>query len=422
MLRPHEASGKARSLVYFFVMLLSACSDSPEAGAPGADHASTTPDPATRISMLEHPAADGSGEGSLLELESDLLFSWIESAVDTTYLKMGRLTNGQWSEPVTIASGQDWFVNWADFPALAASSDGRLSAHWLAREGESTYAYGIRLSSSSDGGANWSQALSPHRDGTLSEHGFVSYFPLADGRQGVVWLDGRHTGGGEGHGGAMSLRAVLVDANGMLSGEAELDSRTCDCCQTDAAATDRGAVVVYRDRSEDERRDIGIVRLVDGLWQTPELVAEDGWEISACPVNGPAVVATGKQLAVAWFTMAGGQPAVKLASSADVGESFAAPLRIDAGNPLGRVDLAALDDGSVVVSWLENRGDDAVVHLSRLQGQELIETIEVGQTHPARSSGFPRLAASGGTVWVVWRQVDEQSKTLRLAQVDFAEL
>ena len=422
MLRPHEASGKAGSLVYFIVLLLSACSDSPEAGAPGADHASTTPAAATRISMLEHPAADGSGEASLLQLESELLFSWIETGVDTNYLKMGRLTNGQWSEPVTIASGQDWFVNWADFPALAASSDGRLSAHWLAREGESTYAYGIRLSSSSDGGENWSQALSPHRDGTLSEHGFVSYFPLADGRQGVVWLDGRHTVGGEGHGGAMSLRAVLVDANGMLSGEAELDNRICDCCQTDAAATDQGAVVVYRDRSEDERRDIGIVRLVDGLWQTPQRVAEDGWVISACPVNGPAVVVTGSTVAVAWFTMAGGQPAVKLASSADVGESFAAPLRIDAGSPLGRVDLAALDDGSVVVSWLENRGDDAVVQLGRLQGQELIETIEVGQTNPARSSGFPRLAAAGGTVWVVWRQVDEQSKTLRLAQVDFAEL
>ena len=419
------ANAKASSLACLMAILLGACSDSPKTGAPDAALSHSTPTPGTRLSMLEHPAADGSGEGSLLKLESGLLFSWVESSAETAYLKFGRLTDGQWSEPVTIASGDDWFVNWADFPALAASSDGRLSAHWLVREGDGVYTYGVRLSSSIDGGLSWSEALTPHRDGTQSEHGFVSYFPLADGRQGVVWLDGRHTigdQGDDGHGGAMSLRTALVDADGMLSGETELDNKICDCCQTDAAATDSGAVVVYRDRSDDERRDIGIVRLVDGRWQAPQRVAEDDWEISACPVNGPAVVARGQQVAVAWFTMAGGQPAVKLASSDDAGERFSSPIKIDGGSPLGRVDLAMLDDGSVVVSWLENRGDEALLLLSRVHGKKLIETIEVGATHPARSSGFPRLAAAGNKLWVVWREVDEHSKALRLAEVEFAVL
>jgi hypothetical protein len=214
----------------------------------------------------------------------------------------------------------------------------------------------------------------------------------------------------------------MVDATGTLSGETELDNRICDCCQTDAAATDNGAVVVYRDRSEDELRDIGIVRLVDDVWQAPQLVADERWEIAACPVNGPGVVANGSEVTVVWFTMAGGQPAVNLASSNDGGENFTAPLRVDGGSPLGRVDLTALDDGSVVVSWLENRGDDAVLQLSRFNGQDLVETLEVATTNPARSSGFPRLAADGSTAWVVWREVDEQTRALRLAQIDFAAL
>ena len=31
-------------------------------------------------------------------------------------------------------------------------------------------------------------------------------------------------------------------------------------------------------------------------------VYNDGWKIAACPVNGPAVAANGKRVALAWFT------------------------------------------------------------------------------------------------------------------------
>ena len=41
---------------------------------------------------------------------------------------------------------------------------------------------------------------------------------------------------------------------------AVLDARACDCCQTDAAMTSAGPVVVYRNRTEEEIRDIYIAR------------------------------------------------------------------------------------------------------------------------------------------------------------------
>ena len=48
----------------------------------------------------------------------------------------------------------------------------------------------------------------------------------------------------------------------MLAGaDAEIDARVCDCCQTDAVNAGNTAVLVYRDRSDDETRDIYATRL-----------------------------------------------------------------------------------------------------------------------------------------------------------------
>ena len=67
--------------------------------------------------------------------------------------------------------------------------------------------------------------------------------------------------------------------------------------------TAEGPVVVYRDRSEAEKeiRDISIVRLKGKKWSAPRPVFQDGWRLNGCPVNGPAVAAAGRRVAVAWF-------------------------------------------------------------------------------------------------------------------------
>ena len=59
-----------------------------------------------------------------------------------------------------------------------------------------------------------------------------------------------------------------------------VDDRVCDCCQTAAALTSDGPVVVYRDRTEDEIRDIHISRLIDGAWTESRAVSDDGWYIT----------------------------------------------------------------------------------------------------------------------------------------------
>src|SRR5688500_18136299 len=154
-----------------------------------------------------------------------------------------------------------------------------------------------------------------------------------------------------GHRGSMTLRAAFIDYAGNKVNEWELDSKTCDCCQTTAVITDEGPIVIYRDRSDDEIRDLSIVRFIDGKWTSPQVVSRDNWKISGCPVNGPRAAAIGNNISVAWFTAPEGRPMVNVIFSDDAGGTFGLPVRVDEGKPNGRVDVAQLDKRSCLVSW-----------------------------------------------------------------------
>lgn len=369
------------------------------------------------VSPLEAPAAAGSGEPNLaVAPDGRVLLSWIEPLGENRHSLRyaARAKGGAWSKPETIASGSGWFVNWADFPSLAALPDGTLFAHWLAKSGPATFAYDVRVTTSRDGGRTWSEPVTPHRDGTQTEHGFVSMSPASGQAMGVVWLDGRKTAGTahEGHGGAeMSLVHNTLDREGRLGPETVLDGRVCDCCQTDAAVAEGATVVVYRDRSEKEVRDMSVVRFVDGRWSEPRPLAHDGWEINGCPVNGPAVAAAGREVAAAWFTAANETSRVRAAFSADSGATFGPPIVVDDGRPLGRVDVVFLAKGAALVSWLEQAQKGTELRVRRVSPDGTRgEALTVADSSAARSSGFPRMVVSGGEVILAWRDAAEPPK------------
>lgn len=370
----------------------------------------------SRLSVRElaSPAKPGSGQPNLVVApDGRVLLSWIEPAADKrSLLRYATRSKGgeSWSEPRTIAEGSGWFVNWADFPSLAALPDGTLFAHWLAKSAPGTYAYDVNVSASRDGGKTWSAPVVPHRDGTQTEHGFVSMTPWDAKQIGIVWLDGRKTPGGGhgGHQGEMSLVHSTLGGDGRLGAETVLDGRVCDCCQTDAVRSEGATVVVYRDRSEKELRDISVVRVVDGRWSAPRPLAQDGWEINGCPVNGPAIAAAGANVAAAWFTMAGGKPRVNVAFSSDSGASFGGAIGVDDGRPLGRVDVIFLEPRTALVSWLEqtDKGTELRVRTMKADGTRGA-ALTVADSSSARSSGFPRMVYANGEVLIAWRDVAE---------------
>ncbi len=381
---------------------------------------------------IAHPAGRASGQPFLApSANGGALLSWLEAAGNedtaparTFALELARWDGSQWSEPSTITSGAELFVNWADFPSVLELPDGRIIAHWLAREGGGKYAYGVRLSWSSDGGATWSPPVTPHTDRTLTEHGFVSLMPAGDDI-GVVWLDGRNFAGAENAEGAasadMTIRYATVATDGSLHDQHLLDARTCECCQTDAALTPGGPIVVYRDRSNREVRDIAVVRHRTSGWTAPSIVHADEWVFPGCPVNGPAVAANDVGVAVAWFTAANESPRVYLAFSTDDGATFGAPVRIDRGQPLGRVDLLLLDDGSALVAWLEGEAEGASILLRIVSpAGQAGPVVRAGPASAERSGGFPRMARSGKGVLIAWTEPGPPSR-LRLGWLALAQ-
>ena len=332
-----------------------------------------------------------------------LYLSWIEPEDAGHALRFATFVDGRWSTPLTIATGQDWFVNWADFPAMAALADGTLAAHWLVKSGEDTYAYDVHVALSHDGGRTWGAPFILHDDGTQTEHGFVSLV-AAGGSFRAVWLDGRETVDG----GAMTLRSAVVDSDGRVHDDALIDDKVCDCCQTDAVLMDDGAaVVVYRDRTDSEIRDVSTARLFDDQWSSPRSVHDDRWLMPACPVNGPAVAVVGGSLGCAWFTAdADRQGRVQIAFSDDGGKTFGPPVPVDEGDPGGRVDLVMTEGGSALVVWLE--GAKVVVRRVDRTGR-LGPAIAVATSTEERASGFPRMARTGDRVVIAWTQPGDPS-------------
>jgi hypothetical protein len=366
------------------------------------------PPTVSRPREIASPARPGSGEPNLAATpDGRLLLSWVEPVGDERHaLRFAeRRPGGTWSAPSTAAEGHGWFVNWADFPALAVLPDGTTFAHWLTKSGGGTYAYDVRLAASRAVGSSWGAPVVPHRDGTRTEHGFVSLVPWSEAELGVVWLDGRKTAAADSHGAAeMALVHTTVTPDGQLGRETVLDGRVCDCCQTAAVRTDRGVVVAYRDRSDTEVRDVSIVRFADGRWSAPRTVAADGWRIEGCPVNGPSLAAEGPRVALSWFTAAGDQPRVKLAFSQDGGATFGAPVVVDDGRPIGRVDVVLLPGGAALVSWMEQVADGAELRVRAVTADGVKgEATTVADSSAARSSGFPRMERAGSEVVAAWR-------------------
>lgn len=377
------------------------------------------------IEDINSPALPGSGEPNLaVGGDGRVYMSWLEPAADSaTALRFASHDGSRWSAPRTIRSGRDFFVNWADFPSIEVVGPRHLVAHWLQRSGKGTYAYGVRIAQSLDEGATWSAAVTPHRDSGQTEHGFVAMWPERTG-VGAVWLDGRKMGmPAATRVREMMLISTTLDAKGAARAESAVDERTCDCCQTAAAITSKGPVIVYRDRSPDEIRDIYIVRRVEGAWTQPAAVHADGWRINACPVNGPAIAARGDTVVVAWFTAANDSARVKVAYSRDAGATFGAPVVVDAGNPAGRVDVMLLRDGAALVSWIERTGADTAAVLARRVSArgERGAPIMIANSSAARASGFPRMALTREHVVFAWTEPGRPTR-VRAARVKLSAI
>ena len=372
------------------------------------------------------PAGASSAQPQLFSSDHGIILSWVERQGPAATLLFSEWNGQRWTKARKVASGSDWFVNWADVPSVIRLGDGALAAHWLQKSGDSTYAYDVRLSYSTDDGQTWAPSFTPHHDGTRTEHGFASLFQMPGGGLGLAWLDGRATarqGEHDGHlegagGGAMTIRFAAFDRSWKQTLDINVDDRVCDCCPTAAAITSDGPIVAYRDRTADETRDIHVSRFIDGTWTASTPVHQDGWQIAACPVNGPMLSARGRDVAAAWFTGKGDEGHAYVAFSRDAGATFGNPVRLDDAAALGRVDVELLRDGSAMASWIETTAGRSEFKARRVdRAGTRGQALTIAAIQGTRAAGYPRLAARKNELVLAWtgaRAAASQVKTARV--------
>lgn len=370
------------------------------------------------IEMMASPAGLRSSKPFLhTGIDGNIYLTWIETSPNKpATLYYSTIKNNKWSSPSQVADGENWFINWADFPSITSFGKGLLASHFLVKSEKKGYAYDINLRISKDGGITWGKAFAPHDDNTKTEHGFVSMLPYPNEQFLTIWLDGRKYAQKEGESKEMTLRAAIIDKNGEISKEYLLDERVCDCCGTDAAITSNSTLVVYRNRTKNELRDISIIRFVDKKWTSPKLLFKDDWKIAGCPVNGPAISAKENLVAVAWFSAANDKSEVKVVFSSDEGKTFGKAIKINETETLGRVDIALLDDGAALVTWLETSKKGTAIKCRKVEKNgNLSETFVISESSKSRATGFPKMTIKNSIVYLAWTTQLGETLSLKTA-------
>ena len=379
------------------------------------------------VTSLENPTSGNSAFPRLFGTQNQLFMSWVEEKDSMSVLYFSMYENGEWTKPFEVNSGNDWFINWADFPAIAENNGNILISH-LQNPVNAKDNYDIKINLFSIKTQTWKKDILLHHDGTASEHGFVSVVPNGESSFYVIWLDGRNTtaeaGGHHTPGGPpMSLRGRVVHADGSMDPSVELDNRVCDCCQTAMVSVEGAPVLVYRDRSDAEVRDIARIGLFDDSFSKPEPVYSDNWEISGCPVSGPAIAAYKNNVVVAWFTAVNDLPKVQLAFSSNSGKTFGVPIQINKNETMGGVDVVMISENTAIVSWIENIGDDSLIQAMRVSSDGSKGfPVTISKSSLDRSSGNPQLELVGNSLYAAWTNVDSKTYTIKTASISMEDL
>jgi hypothetical protein len=377
------------------------------------------------VRLLDTPAAEKSSSYALGAGPDGAVFlSWVERLETGGHaFRFSEMVGDGWGESGTIATGEDWFVNWIDHPAVFPLASDRLAAHWLVhdedRQGD--YGYGIRLVFSGDGGVTWRRVFETRGEGVDGYAGFVAYAGVGDGFE-VAYLS-TVGNGAAGHGEVeprMALRSARFDLDGGLKNDREVDADVCSCCTTAMAAAADSAFLAFRDRREGEFRDISFARLKKGRWASSELVHRDGWRIRGCPTNGPAMAAGDSGPAVAWFTAAEGESKVLAAFWNQETQRFDEPVRIDDGSPRGWAGIAVLDDGSAAVSWVERTEGGAELRVRRVsRNGSTAGAVTVAPAPAGRSAvGVPKLVRDGDRLIFAWRDGGVRTGLMSASDLD----
>src|SRR5439155_935831 len=97
--------------------------------------------------------------------------------------------------------------------------------------------------------------------------------------------------------------------------------------------------------------------------------------------------------------------------SGDSGKTFGKKIRIDDGNPIGRVDVVSRSSGAAVVSWVERTSQGAQVRVREVAANGTAAApMNVSGTAGLGSGVFPRMVRSGDDIVVAWTDASKPAQ------------
>jgi len=323
---------------------------------------------ATGVDASE-PAIAASGDGSMYALYVEHL---PDKSADLYVTKYGAdLTQAGERVRVNPIGGEvkTWY---GDPPTIAVGRDGTVFVGWTRRApGAKAIGTDVMLSVSCDGAKTFAEPVKVNDDVRPAAHGMHSMAVTA-GVVYISWLDERNVkpaAHSEMHVEPNSevFFASSNDGGRTFSKNIRVASDVCPCCKTATLAANGKLYLSWRQVLPGEFRHIAVASSNDGgqTFSNASIVSDDKWMLTACPMSGPALMATeAGELVAAWYTAgSAGDPGLYRAVSKDGGRTFEPRSLVSSdavgGTPVllsgreGFRTVFAVNDQKVVVNYAD---------------------------------------------------------------------
>lgn len=310
------------------------------------------------------------------------------------------------SAPVAVTPGPQTLDGGADErPQIVVDRNGRVTVAYAIFK-DKRYNGQIFTSVSRDGGRTFSAPRSITDDG--SSQRFINLQQDADGQVFAAWIDKRKVvaaeKAGRGFPGASLAVAWSKDGGEHFEPALIAHDNMCECCRLGVVlSAPHSPAVVLRNIFSGERDHALVQFAPDMSVRSLTRVAEDHWKLDACPHHGPSLArATDGTFHAVWFSGGGVRQGSFYAHSTDGGRTFSEPMRIGEAERAPTRPYVYTLNGRVWLAWKEFDGDATSVRIA--------SSADGGQTWSAPRtlattddySDHPLLVSDGRTVYLSW--------------------
>ncbi|GAW86592.1 conserved hypothetical protein [Bathymodiolus platifrons methanotrophic gill symbiont] len=325
-------------------------------------------------------------------------------ANDFIYIDYSKDLGGTYSSPVKVNQQAQKISAWPENPpAILVTKAGRVLVLYYADEQQKSTSY---FSYSDDQGKTFSAPVLISDQAATNMHYMDKMLLDRAGNIHFFWHDNRNKAENSKLAGSISLYHAQTKTIGVGGFENEIIPHSvCSCCRTAISLSAHGnPVLLLRMAFADGARDHVMLSKKNATeWGPAKRISDDHWVIDACPEHGPAL-AIDKQgrSHLTWFSLGEKRQGIFYAQTDNYGETVLKPM------PLGNSEFLASHPDviaaqqRVVLVWTEFNGSETSLYSQQSKNRGKTWQVVKKVFSSASSTGYPKLLAHEGHIFVSW--------------------